>query len=1260
MSFTHLHLHTEYSLLDGAIRIADLPARLKELGMKSCAITDHGAMYGILDFYRSMRKEGLKPIIGCEVYVAPRRHTDKEVAFDRDPYHLILLAENNQGYHNLIKLVSAAFVDGFYYRPRVDRDLLEKYHEGLIALTACLSGEVPRKILRGQMDEARAAALYYRQLFGADNYFFEVQDNKIPEQNEVNSHLIRLSRELDIPLVATNDCHYLEQGDDFAHEVLLCMQTGKKITEPDRMRMHSDSFYLRSAEEMNAAFAHIPEAITNSGKIADRCNVELEFGKISLPHFDTASAESGEEMLERLCREGLEERLRRRPTDIEREEYEKRLQRELSVISSMGFVDYFLIVWDFVRFAREQNIPVGPGRGSGAGSLAAYSLFITDLDPLKYDLLFERFLNPERVSMPDFDIDFCYERRGEVIDYVTEKYGQDHVCQVITFGTLAARAVIRDVGRALDVSYQETDIIAKMVPNVLNITLDQALELNPELRKSYQENETTRQIIDLAKKFEGMPRHASTHAAGVVIAGQPADEIAPLARNDESIVVQFTKDDIEDVGLLKFDFLGLRTLTVLQECKELVEKNSGHTIDFDRMTYDDPKVFEMIGRGETIGVFQLESSGMTQFMKELKPSNFEDIVAGVALFRPGPMQAIPRYVESRHDHSKIKYDHPLLKPILEVTYGCIVYQEKVMRIVSDLDGFSLGQAVNVRRAMSKKNPEVLAGYRSLFLDGGCDETGAEVAGAVANGVPRAVASKIFDDVLAFAGYAFNKSHAAAYAAVAYDTGWCKYYYPVEYMAALLNSFLGNLDKANIYVHAAEAMDIAVLPPDVNHSSVRFTTEDGSIRFALAAVKNVGEEAVSELVKEREENGPFSSYGDFLRRCGQLSLNRKMIESLVRSSACDCFNIPRAEMIAVIEPYMDQVQASQRNKMDGQVSLFDFVEVESLALAEPNYPTVPEFSEADRLAMEKEMLGLYVSGHPLMEYEEAFSRLPLTTARELLESGQDLAVEDLELLDERGSDFGRSKLKDRDPLLVAGLVIQERSLLTKRNELMAFVTIEDASGSFELIVFPRTFEESRVLLRENEVLLIQGTLSLREGEDPKVIAEKIVALEPDCTQLPAGMQVPRRNGWKKYPKTEKPVRQNAKPRRQEAAEPQMQAPAPQTEPPPAQGEPLPPPEEPTALAQAPPPQAEPESATTTQLTSPNGMALIIRCRQIPTEEFIEALSATCSYFSGTMPVYIFAEKEGKILENVSLPRVAHDPETIAMFCLRFGENNLGFI
>ncbi|NLB51074.1 MAG: DNA polymerase III subunit alpha, partial [Clostridiaceae bacterium] len=906
MAFTHLHLHTEYSLLDGANRIHELPGRLKELGMDACAITDHGSMYGVLEFYRTMKANGIHPIIGCEVYVAPRGHMDKDAALDRDPYHLILLAETNTGYENLVKLVSASHVDGFYYRPRVDMELLAQHQEGLIALSACLSGQVPRLILAGEQAQAVEAALQHRDLFGAENYFLEIQGNGLADQALVNSGLVRISKETGIPLVATNDCHYLLQEDAFAHEVLLCMQTGKTINSPDRMRMDTDTLYVRSPEEMETIFSNLPQALANTERIAARCQVELKTGQISLPHFETGSDETAEELLKRLCREGLEKRLIQRQTGIPESAYLDRLDYELSVINSMGYTDYYLIVWDFIRFAHENGIMVGPGRGSGAASLAAYTLFITDIDPLKYDLLFERFLNKERVSMPDFDIDFCYERRGEVIDYVTQKYGADHVCQVITFGTLAARAVIRDVGRALDVSYAETDRIAKMIPNQLKMTIDLALEMNPDLRKLYESDDATRRIIDLAKRFEGMPRHASTHAAGVIIAGKPVCEIAPLARNDESIVVQFTKDDIEDVGLLKFDFLGLRTLTVLQETSRLVEEKTGTAIDFDRMTYDDPRIFEMIGRGETDAVFQLEGGGMTQFLKELQPESFEDIIAGVALFRPGPMEQIPRYVSSRHDPKKVRYDWPMLEPILKVTYGVIVYQEQVIRIVRDLAGFSSAQADNVRRAMGKKIESLLQSYRTLFIDGGVDENGIPVKGAKANGVPRKVAEKLFDDIYAFAGYAFNKAHAASYAAVAYNTAWCKYYYPVEYMAAILNSHLGDLGKAGQYIRVAESMGVAVLPPDINKSGLRFQPEGKAIRFGLAAVKNVGREAIGALIQERDQNGPYESYGSFLRRMCDSALNRKMIESLIRSSALDFFGVGRSKMIAVIEPFCDSI------------------------------------------------------------------------------------------------------------------------------------------------------------------------------------------------------------------------------------------------------------------------------------------------------------------------------------------------------------------
>lgn len=1175
--------------------MSELPARIRELGMDACAITDHGVMYGVLDFYRSMKKAGVKPIIGCEVYVAPRTRHDKDSSADREPYHLILLAETNQGYHNLVKLVSLGFTEGFYYRPRVDREALEDYHEGLIALSACLSGEVPRKILRGEPEGAREAALFYKQVFGPDHYYLELQSNNIPEQNEVNAHLIRLSGELDIPMVVTNDCHYLKREDAFAHEVLLCMQTGKRMSDEDRMRMESDTFYVRSPEEMAALFPDLPEAIANTERIAERCQVELEFGHLSLPHFDTGSNETGAEMLWRLCHEGLEHRMATRPTDISREDYETRLKYEFDVISSMGYVDYYLIVWDFIRYARENGIMVGPGRGSGAASLIAYTLKITDIDPLKYDLLFERFLNVERVSMPDFDIDFCFERRGEVIDYVTKKYGEDHVCQVITFGTLAARAVIRDVARALDVSYQESDRIAKMVPNVLKITLDQALEMSSELRQAYEQDDTARKVIDLARRFEGMPRHASTHAAGVVIAGKPISEIAPLAKNDESVVVQFTKDDIESVGLLKFDLLGLRTLTVLQETADLVKKNTGEVIDFDRMTFDDPNIYRMIGEGDTAGVFQLESGGMTQFMKELKPESFEDIIAGISLFRPGPMVAIPRYVAGRHDASKITYDHPMLQPILDVTYGCTVYQEQVMRIVRDLAGFSLGQADNVRRAMSKKKPEQLARYRSLFLDGGKDETGRTVDGAVKRGVPRETAEKIFEDVMAFAGYAFNKAHAAAYAAVAYYTAYCKYYYPVEFLAAMLNSYLGNLDKAGRYVRVAEAMGISVLPPDVNRSGERFATEGKAIRFALGAVKNVGLEAIRELVTERDENGPFTSYGDFLSRISETNVNRKVIESLVRSSACDGFDISRSKMLAVIDPFLDQLQHARRHTMIGQISLFEMTEDESLKQSEPNYPTVPPFSMPERLAMEKEMLGLYVTGHPLSDYRDALAALKPVTADMLLADG----------------DGPEQHFADRTTVHMSGLIVGKRELLTKHNDRMAFITLEDETGSYEMIVFPGAFERYGEFLTDNRVLLIEGTVSKREDEETKIIAEKIAVLEHDMRDWPPDFN---------HDRSQSSTDTVSFLASDEERTPHM------------------------------PHEAERSGET----------KLIFRLPTHWTAETRTALLAACRYFSGAHPVRIFDEREGCWLNPGYELSISWTSDTLALLTARFGQENIGIL
>lgn len=1224
MAFTHLHLHTEYSLLDGANRIDDLAKHLKAHGMDACAITDHGVMYGVLDFYRTMQKHGIHPIIGCEVYVAPRSHKDKEGAIDRDPFHLILLAENNEGYHNLVRLVSAGFVDGYYYRPRIDRELLKAHHEGLIALSACLSGEVPRRILAGDLEGAKQVALEHRDLFGEDNYFLEIQGNGLADQTVVNAEIIKISQATGIPLVATNDCHYLTKDDAFAHDVLLCMQTGKTIDDPDRMKMETDTLYVRTPEEMAEIFQNVPEALENTEKIAARCHADIEFGHLSLPHFETPPGETAADMLRRLCAEGLDRRLATRPTGIDRAVYDKRLEYELSVITQMGYTDYYLIVWDFIRYARDHGIAVGPGRGSGAASLAAYTLYITDLDPIKYDLLFERFLNKERVSMPDFDVDFCYERRNEVIDYVTKKYGENHVCQVITFGTLAARAVIRDVARALNVPYDETDRIAKMVPEVLKITIDDALEMNPDLKKQYEQDDVTRRVLDLARKFEGMPRHASTHAAGVIIAGKPVSEIAPLARNDESIVVQFTKDDIESVGLLKFDFLGLRTLTVLQGTSKFVEEKTGKGIDFSSMTYDDPNVFEMIGRGDTDGVFQLESGGMTQFMKELRPESFEDIIAGISLFRPGPMDQIPRYVESRHDASKIHYDWPTLEPILKVTYGVMVYQEQVMRIVRELAGFSFGQADNVRRAMSKKKEDLLQSYRTLFIDGGVDEKGVPIPGAVANGVPREVAAKLFDDIGAFAGYAFNKAHAAPYTAITYRTAWCKYYYPVEFMAAMLNSKLGDLEKAARYIHTAESMGIPVLPPDINKSVAKFTPEGEGIRFGLGAIKNVGGEAIAALIRERDDHGPFTSFGNFLRRMSESSLNRKMVESLVRSSACDGFGIARSKMIAVIEPFMESVHNAKRGVMEGQMTFFDISGDEAFkAPEEPVYPNVPEFPQLELLTMEKETTGLYVTGHPLSEYREALEALPIVRAGELkpettLEDDIDGVV---------AADVAPLRLKDRDRIIMAGLVTDRRDLFTKNNDRMAFLQMEDEGGSWEVVVFPRAYEAYHHILDHFNVVIVAGTVDMRDAdEDPKLLVDVIEPLTADMRELPASVT---ERGYRQRHQKGRPRngdRWRNGQRRRDAAPP-------------------------------PPPPAE---RTRPVDEDARFKAVVIRIPKDADSDYRPALMAALRYFQGNVPVRLFDEASGVLGPIDEAPPIAWNNRNALLLMERFGPEQFGLI
>ncbi len=1100
MTFTHLHLHTEYSLLDGANRIAQLPARVKELGMTSCAITDHGVMYGVVDFYNACREAGVKPIIGCEVYVAPNGRFQKDSPTDKQLGHLILLAENNVGLENLNLLVSLAFLEGFYYRPRVDRELLRAHSEGLIALSSCMSGEVPRAILAGDPQRARELATEYNDIFGKDNFYLEMQSNGIQQQAVINRALRDISAELDIPLVATNDCHYMRKEDARAHEILLCMQTGKVITDPDRMRMGTDQLYVKSPEEMKAAFSDCPEAIENTALIAERCDVTFDFDTIHLPAFDVPDGGLAGDYLRELCFAGLTRRLEL-PHEQSCEEYEERLDMELRVIDSMGYTDYYLIVWDFIRFARERGIIVGPGRGSGAGSLAAYCIGITNIDPLRYSLLFERFLNPERVSMPDFDIDFCYERRGEVIDYVTRKYGEQRVSQVITFGTLAARASVRDVCRALDVPYAESDRLAKMIPNELKMTLDKALEVSTELKSAYDNDPVTKDVIDTARLFEGMPRHASTHAAGVIISSEPIVKIAPLAKNDDSVVVQYAKETIESLGLLKFDFLGLRTLTVLQDTAQMVRDNYGVEIDYDRMSMDDPTVFQMISEGDTAGVFQLESSGMTSFMKELKPESLEDIIAGVALFRPGPMKQIPRYVAGRHADDKISCHHPLLEPILDVTYGCMVYQEQVMQIVRTVAGFSLGQADNVRRAMSSKKPELLSKYEELFIQGGLDENGKVIDGALARGVSLPIAKRIWEEVMEFANYAFNKSHAAAYAVVAYQTAWLKRHYPVEFMAAMLNSYMGNLGQAATYIEVCRKKRINVLPPDVNRSQIKFVTEDGAIRFGLGAVKNVGPVPLRELIAERETNGPFLTYGNFLKRMSAYSLNKKLIESLIRSSAFDSFGISRSKLIAALEPFLAHLNRQRNSIMEGQLSLFELTDTVDPAPTEPDYPTVPDFPTTELLDMEREMTGVYISGHPLDDYSLAIER-QVTLTSDLFHG--DRVFEAYENSPDVGDTGVRTGVRDGQRGAMAGLIVRRTNKSTRNNDLMCFLTLEDVYGRYEAIVFPKVMQGHNTLLQEGQAVLVTGRISASDDQETKIIADHFAPL-PKNVEISDGGQ-----------------------------------------------------------------------------------------------------------------------------------------------------------
>ena len=1068
MNFTHLHVHTEYSLLDGSNKINEYVSRVKELGMKSAAITDHGVMFGCIDFYKAAKAAGIKPILGCEVYVAPGSRFDKEVGKEEDRYyHLVLLAETQEGYQNLIKIVSYGFVDGFYYKPRVDMELLEKYHEGIIALSACLAGEVARNLSRGFYEEGKAAALKYEKIFGKGNFFLELQDHGIPDQRQVNHELIRMSRETGIELVATNDVHYTYNSDAEAHDILLCVQTGKLLRDENRMRYEGGQYYVKSEEEMRRLFPYAPEAIENTGKIAERCNVEIEFGVTKLPKFDVPDGYTAWEYLNKLCFEGLDERY----TD-NKEELKKRLNYELGVIKDMGYVDYFLIVWDFIRYAREQGIMVGPGRGSAAGSLVSYTLGITKLDPIKYDLLFERFLNPERVSMPDIDVDFCFERRQEVIDYVVEKYGKDQVVQIVTFGTMAARGVIKDVGRVMDIPYVQCDTIAKMIPQEPNITIDKAMKANPELKKIYETDETVRKLIDMSRRLEGLPRHTSMHAAGVVISQKPVMEYVPLSRgSDGSLVTQFTMTTLEELGLLKMDFLGLRTLTVIQNAEKLVRRDKGIDLDMDNIDYEDKKVYEMLGAGKTEGVFQLESTGMTNFMKELKPGNLEDIIAGLSLYRPGPMDFIPQYIKGKNNPKEVHYDCPELEPILKATYGCIIYQEQVMQIVRSLGGYTLGRSDLVRRAMSKKKASVMEKERQNFVYGNEEEG---VPGCIHRGISEKTANKIYDDMIDFAKYAFNKSHAAAYAVVSYQTAFLKYYYPVEYMAALMTSVIHNPSKVAEYILSSRKMNIEILPPDINSGESEFSVDQGAIRYGLSAIKSLGAPMIRAIVEERKENGKYQSLRDFIERMSGRELNKRAIENLIKAGALDTVAGNRRQKLMVYAEIVDSVNQEKKNAMTGQMSLFDLISDEEKEAYEIQMPKVEEYSKEELLSFEKEVLGVYISGHPLEEYEERWRKniTALTT---------DFQIDE---------ELGTSKARDGERAVIGGIITNKTVKYTRNNKVMAFLTVEDLVGTVDVVVFPGDYEKNVQNMEEDFKVFIYGKIQGDADKASKLICEKI--------------------------------------------------------------------------------------------------------------------------------------------------------------------------
>ena len=1086
MSFAHLHVHTEYSLLDGSNKIKEYVARVKELGMNSAAITDHGVMFGVIDFYKEAKKAGINPILGCEVYVAPESRFDRETGHSDDRYyHLVLLAENDEGYHNLIKIVSRGFTEGYYYKPRVDKELLRKYSKGIIALSACLAGEVQKNLVRGLYEEAKKAAYEYEEIFGKGNFFLELQDHGMSLQKTANQGLLRLAQETGIELVATNDVHYTYAEDEKPHDILLCIQTGKKLADENRMRYEGGQYYVKSEEEMKELFPYALQAIENTQKIADRCHVEIEFGVTKLPKYDVPEGYTSWEYLRKLCLEGFARRYPEKPKELK-----ERLEYELGIIRSMGYGDYFLIVWDFIKYARDNDIIVGPGRGSAAGSIVSYCLGITSIDPIRYNLLFERFLNPERVTMPDIDVDFCFERRQEVIDYVGRKYGADRVVQIVTFGTMAARGVIRDVGRVMDLPYAFVDGIAKMIPTELNMTLDLALTKNPELRKVYETDEQVRELIDMSKRLEGLPRHTSMHAAGVVISQKAIDEYVPLSLGaDNSVTTQFTMTTLEELGLLKMDFLGLRTLTVIQNAVKLAEKSTGKEIDIDKIDYNDKAVLDSLGTGKTDGVFQLESSGMKNFMKELKPQNLEDIIAGISLYRPGPMDFIPQYIRGKNHPDEITYDCPQLKPILEATYGCIVYQEQVMQIVRDLGGYTLGRSDLLRRAMSKKKADVMEKERQNFVYGNPEEG---VPGCIANGIDEQTANKIYDEMIDFAKYAFNKSHAAAYAVVSYQTAYLKYYYPVEFMAALMTSVIDNPNKVAEYIYSCKEMGIKLLPPDINKGYGDFSVDGSNIRYGLAAIKSIGRSVIEDILAERSMRGEFKNLRDFVERTSGKEINKRTIENFIKSGAFDCFAGTRKQHMMVYIQILDQVNQEKKYSMAGQLSLFDIVDEEQKKEFDIRFPDVGEYEKETMLAFEKEVLGIYVSGHPLEEYEEKWKRGISATTYDF----------------QYDQETGHTKVRDGAKETVGGMITSRTIKYTKTNKVMAFITLEDLLGTVEVVIFPKDYEKNQQYLEVDRKVFVRGRVSEEDESASKLICESIIPFEQTSKEL-----------WIQYPDKE---------------------------------------------------------------------------------------------------------------------------------------------